>query len=193
MSTSIGRASEPIGPYVNAFEQYLTEHRYAVRVVNVVREGDACVHPHCKGHKLRSIPLWNRIAMEIRTRLRLNPTLRGDAALLPNCDGQTMSRSNVAQRLDLAVIRAAKQEPNLSTKRIPSYRGPESAYGSDTQYCLDRLSFNSINGAGPEVPVDRPCSAFSIISSPLGNRTDFIFALHSAFQKVEIAVQLLGG
>src|SRR3546814_5784197 len=37
--------------------------------------------------------------------------------------------------------------PNLSTKRIPSYRGPESAYGSDTQYCLDRLSFNSINGA----------------------------------------------
>lgn len=89
-----------------------------VRVVDVVLEGGACVHLHGKGRKLRSIPLWNRTVVEIRAWLRLNPTLRGDAALLPNRDGQAMSRSNVAQRLDLAVTRAAKQEPSLSKKRV---------------------------------------------------------------------------
>ncbi|MER1941742.1 tyrosine-type recombinase/integrase [Castellaniella sp. FW104-16D08] len=89
-----------------------------VRVVDVVLEGGACVHLHGKGRKLRSIPLWNRTVVEIRSWLRLNPTLRGDAALLPNRDGQAMSRSNVAQRLDLAVARAAVHEPSLSKKRI---------------------------------------------------------------------------
>lgn len=89
-----------------------------VRVVDVVLEGGACVHLHGKGRKLRSIPLWNRTVVEIRSWLRLNPTLRGDAALLPNRDGQAMSRSNVAQRLDLAVARAAVHEPSLSKKRV---------------------------------------------------------------------------
>lgn len=89
-----------------------------VRVVDVVLEGGACVHLHGKGRKLRSIPLWNRTVVEIRSWLRLNPTLRGDAALLPNRDGQAMSRSNVAQRLDLAVVRAAVHEPSLSKKRV---------------------------------------------------------------------------
>ena len=56
--------------------------------------------------------------MEIRAWLRLNPILRGEAALLPNRDGQAMSRSNVAQRLNLAVARAAVQEPSLLKKRV---------------------------------------------------------------------------
>jgi site-specific recombinase XerD len=54
----------------------------------------------------------------VRAWLRLNPTLREEAALLPNRDGQAMSRSNVAQRLDLAVIRAAAEQPSLLKKRI---------------------------------------------------------------------------
>ena len=56
--------------------------------------------------------------MEIRAWLRLNPTLRGEAALLPNRDGRAMSRSNVAQRLNLAVARAAVQEPCILKKRV---------------------------------------------------------------------------
>lgn len=56
--------------------------------------------------------------MEIRAWLRLNPLLRGVAALLPNRDGQTMHRSNVAQRLELAVRRAAADEPSLLKKRV---------------------------------------------------------------------------
>ena len=78
-----------------------------VRVVDVILDGTACVHLHGKGRKLRSIPLWDATVAEVRAWLRLNPTLRGESALLPNRYGQAMSRSNVAQRLDLAVARAA--------------------------------------------------------------------------------------
>jgi site-specific recombinase XerD len=89
-----------------------------VRVVDVVLDGAACVHLHGKGRKLRSIPLWTTTVVEVRAWLRLNPTLRGEAALLPNRDGRAMSRSNVAQRLDLAVTRAAARQPSLLKKQI---------------------------------------------------------------------------
>ena len=89
-----------------------------VRVIDVVLEGSACVHLHGKGRKLRSIPLWKVTILEIRAWLRLNPTLRGEAALIPNRDGQAMSRSNVAQRLALAVGRAAVKQPSLLKKRV---------------------------------------------------------------------------
>jgi site-specific recombinase XerD len=89
-----------------------------VRVVDVVLDGAACVHLHGKGRKLRSIPLWDATVAEIRSWLRLNPTLRGETALLPNRDGQAMSRSNVAQRLDLAVSRASLEQPSLLKKHI---------------------------------------------------------------------------
>jgi site-specific recombinase XerD len=89
-----------------------------VRVVDVVLDGGACVHLHGKGRKLRSIPLWKSTVVEIRAWLRLNPVLRGKAALLPNRDGQAMSRSNVTQRLNLAVTRATAEQPSLATKRV---------------------------------------------------------------------------
>jgi site-specific recombinase XerD len=89
-----------------------------VRVVDVVLEGGACVHLHGKSRKLRSIPLWKSTVLEIRSWLRLNPSLRGEAALIPNRDGQAMSRSNVAQRLSIAVTRAAAAQPSLLKKRV---------------------------------------------------------------------------
>jgi site-specific recombinase XerD len=89
-----------------------------VRVVDVVLDGAACVHLHGKGRKLRSIPLWKSTVIEIRAWLRLNPTLRGEAPLLPNREGQAMSRSNVTQRLSLAVQRAASVLPTITDKRI---------------------------------------------------------------------------
>ena len=89
-----------------------------VRVVDVILDGSACVHLHGKGRKLRSIPLWDTTVTEVRAWLRLNPTLRGEAALLPNRHGQAMSRSNVAQRLGLAVARAAAKEPGLLKKAV---------------------------------------------------------------------------
>jgi len=89
-----------------------------VRVVDVILDGGACVHLRGKGRKLRSIPLWKSTVVEIRAWLRLNPVLRGEAALLPNRDGQAMSRSNVTQRLSLAVSRATAEQPSLATKRV---------------------------------------------------------------------------
>ena len=58
-----------------------------VRVLDVVLDGAACVHLHGKGRKQRSVPLWKSTVLEIRAWLRLNPNLRGEAALLPNRDG----------------------------------------------------------------------------------------------------------
>jgi site-specific recombinase XerD len=89
-----------------------------VRVVDVILDGAAYVHLHGKGRKLRSIPLWDTTVAEVRAWLRLNPTLRGEAPLLPNRHGQPMSRSNVAQRLDLAVARAAAKEPSILKKAV---------------------------------------------------------------------------
>jgi site-specific recombinase XerD len=89
-----------------------------VRVIDVILDGGACVHLHGKGRKLRSIPLWKSTVLEIRAWLRLNPVLRGQAALLPNRDGQAMSRSNVTQRLNLAVNRAKAEQPGLVNKRV---------------------------------------------------------------------------
>lgn len=89
-----------------------------VRVVDVVLEGAACVHLQGKGRKRRSVPLWKSTVIEVRAWLRQNATLRGEAALLPNRDGQAMSRFNVAQRLDLAVARAAAEQPSILKKKI---------------------------------------------------------------------------
>ena len=89
-----------------------------VRVVDVVLEGAACVHLHGKGRKQRSVPLWKTTVQEIRAWLRLNPHLRAEAALLPNRDGHAMTRCNVAQRLDLAVSRAASHMPGLAKKQV---------------------------------------------------------------------------
>ena len=89
-----------------------------VRVVDVILKGAACVHLHGKGRKLRSIPLWDTTVVEVRAWLRRNPALRGEAALLPNRHGQAMSRSNVAQRLHLAVARAAEKEPGILKKAV---------------------------------------------------------------------------
>lgn len=89
-----------------------------VRVADVVLDGGACVHLHGKGRKQRSVPLWPTTVAEVRAWLRVNPTLRGETPLLPNREGQAMSRSNVVQRLELAVTRAANQAPSIVKKRI---------------------------------------------------------------------------
>lgn len=89
-----------------------------VRVIDVVLEGAACVHLQGKGRKQRSVPLWKSTILEIRAWLRLNPTLRGEAAMLPNRDGHAMCRSSVAQRLRLAVVRAANQQPSILKKQV---------------------------------------------------------------------------
>ena len=89
-----------------------------VRVIDVVLDGAACVHLQGKGRKQRSVPLWKTTVMEIRAWLRFNPQLGKEAALLPNRDGNSMTRCNVGQRLALAVTRATATIPSLAKKQI---------------------------------------------------------------------------
>lgn len=89
-----------------------------VRVADMVLDGTPCVHLHGKGRKHRSTPLWKTTVREIRAWLRRNPALSADAPLLPNRDGRAMTRSNVNQRLDVAVARAAEVHTSLAKRSI---------------------------------------------------------------------------
>ena len=90
-----------------------------IKVGDVVLDTSAaCVHLHGKGRKQRSVPLWRSTIRAIRAWLRRNPPLDSNSPLLPNRDGQAMSRWNVMQRLDRAVQRAAASCPNLATRHI---------------------------------------------------------------------------
>jgi site-specific recombinase XerD len=89
-----------------------------VRVADVVLDGAPCVHLRGKGRKQRSIPLWKTTVREIRHWLRANGSPRGEAILLPNRNGKPMTRSNVEQRLDLAVARATTEHRSLANRRI---------------------------------------------------------------------------
>jgi len=89
-----------------------------VRVADVLLDGAACVHLHGKGRKQRAVPLWKTTVTELRGWLRANPALRGERPLLPNRSGHAMTRVNAQQRLEIAVARAAVQQPGLLKKRI---------------------------------------------------------------------------
>ncbi len=89
-----------------------------VRVDDVVLDGAACVHLRGKGRKQRSVPLWRSTVKEIRAWLIINSQLLPTSALLPNRDGQAMTRDNVTKRLALAVTAAAKLNAGLERHRI---------------------------------------------------------------------------
>jgi site-specific recombinase XerD len=89
-----------------------------IKVGDVVLDESACVHLRGKGRKQRSTPLWKSTIQAIRAWLRRNPKLGADAALLPNRDGNAMTRFNVTQRLNIAVVRAALIYSSLSKRKI---------------------------------------------------------------------------
>lgn len=89
-----------------------------VRVADVVLDASPCVHLHGKGRKQRAVPLWKSTAQAIRAWQRHYLVDDPEAALLPNRDGKMMSRSNVKQRLKLAVARAAQLHPSLLKRRV---------------------------------------------------------------------------
>lgn len=89
-----------------------------VCVADVVLDGAPCVHLRGKGRKQRSVPLWKSTVQAVRAWLRRNPDLGAASALLPNRGGQAMTRSNVTQRLEIAVARATAIYPDLAKRRI---------------------------------------------------------------------------
>ena len=89
-----------------------------VKVSDVVLDASACVHLHGKGRKDRSVPLWRSTVKSVRQWLKLNPDLGPTSALLPNRCGEAMTRSNVTQRMALAVQAAVKTMPSLQKRAI---------------------------------------------------------------------------
>ncbi|NMG77213.1 tyrosine-type recombinase/integrase [Aromatoleum diolicum] len=91
----------------------------AVKVGDVVLDaGAACVHLLGKGRKQRSVPLWRSTVKAIRAWMRLNPQFDAASPLLPNRNGQTMTRTNVTLRLALAVQSATDAFPDLAKRRV---------------------------------------------------------------------------
>jgi integrase/recombinase XerD len=88
-----------------------------LRVQDVSLESRMSVHIRGKGRKNRSVPLWRQTVKLLRAWLR---QLNGppDSPLLPNARGNPMTRSGVAQRLRLAVQRAASEHQTLRSTRI---------------------------------------------------------------------------
>jgi integrase/recombinase XerD len=89
-----------------------------VRLADIVLDGAPCVHLHGKGRRQRTMPLWRSTVKAVRAWLRRNPELLPTSALLPNRHGHPMTRTNVTQRLALAVKVAAAMRPSLLDRRI---------------------------------------------------------------------------
>lgn len=89
-----------------------------VKVADVVLDGAACIHLRGKGRKQRSVPLWKSTVLDIKAWLRLNPQMVSNSVLLPNSSGEAMTRTNVWERMHLAVRSAAKKIVSLDKRSI---------------------------------------------------------------------------
>jgi site-specific recombinase XerD len=89
-----------------------------LRVGDVVIDGPAVAHLHGKGRKERSVPLWRTTAKLLRDWRRRLDEAGADRFLFPNRGGGRMARSNVTQRLGLAVSTAAERHPQLARRSI---------------------------------------------------------------------------
>ncbi|MEQ8730500.1 MAG: tyrosine-type recombinase/integrase [Marinovum algicola] len=89
-----------------------------LKVGDVVGDGTMAAHLHGKGRKERSVPLWRSTASLIRGWKRRLESAGDDSFLFPSRGGTRMARSNVTQRLDLAVSVAAARHPQLARRSI---------------------------------------------------------------------------
>lgn len=87
-------------------------------VGDVVIDGTMAAHLHGKGRKERSVPLWRSTASLIRGWKRRLEGVGDDRFLFPSRSGERMARSNVTQRLKLAVATAAERQPQLARRSI---------------------------------------------------------------------------
>ncbi|UIF88153.1 site-specific integrase [Cupriavidus sp. UYPR2.512] len=89
----------------------------ALRVGDVILGPSSCVHILGKGRKQRTVPLWRSTATLIKRWLPRIPDAPSHR-LFPNRSGNAMTRSNVADRLRIAITRAKEQCPQLRKRRV---------------------------------------------------------------------------
>lgn len=88
-----------------------------IRVADVTLAATSSVRLHGKGRKQRTVPLWKETAAEIRDWLTY-ADLGADQPIVPNRSGLPMTRTNVADRLTLAIATASTQCPQLVGRAI---------------------------------------------------------------------------
>jgi integrase/recombinase XerD len=89
-----------------------------IRVEDVASvNGSACVRLHGKGRKQRTVPLWKETATQI-SRWVKHESLQAEQPLIPNRLRQPMTRSNVSERITLAVDVATKSCPQLKGRQV---------------------------------------------------------------------------
>jgi len=88
-----------------------------IKVADVTLAGTSSVRLHGKGRKQRTVPLWKETAAEIRDWLMF-ADLRADQSIVPNRSGLPMTRTNVADRLTLAITAATNRCPQLAGRTI---------------------------------------------------------------------------
>lgn len=89
-----------------------------VHVADVVLDGTACVHLHGKGRKQRTVPLWRSSVKVVRAWLRRNPQLQPASPLLPNRQGNTMTRANVYRRFQLRIQKVSSEFPMMAHRAL---------------------------------------------------------------------------
>ena len=89
-----------------------------LRVEDVVLDASPAAHLQGKGRKERSVPLWRPTAALLRSWKKQLGEPRDESFLFPNRGGGKLTRSNVTQRLALAVATAAKTCPQLTGRSI---------------------------------------------------------------------------
>ena len=89
-----------------------------LRIENLILDNSPAIHLMGKGRKQRTVPLWRSTVTVMRAWKRRMGETANTAPLFPNRSGGALSRSNVTQRLALAVDAAAKQHPRLLTRSI---------------------------------------------------------------------------
>jgi integrase/recombinase XerD len=90
-----------------------------VRTKDAILDTSPSIHIMGKGRKQRTVPLWRSTVTQLRAWKRHLGATSPDAPLFPNRDGAAMTRSNVRQRLELAIRLAAQKHFQL-LKRVIS-------------------------------------------------------------------------
>jgi integrase/recombinase XerD len=89
-----------------------------LRVGDVITDSSPAAHLRGKGRKERSVPLWRPTATLIRGWKKQLGDIKDDSFLFPNRSGGKLTRSNVTQRLALAVATASETCPQLTGRPI---------------------------------------------------------------------------
>jgi integrase/recombinase XerD len=116
MSTWIGRRDRVLlaTPYNTGAR---VSEIIGIQVDDLNLSGSPSVRLRGKGRKERSIPLWTTTASELRHWLRERPHA-GASPLFPNRAGSKLSRTNVTERLQLAVRAAAMVHSELAQRKV---------------------------------------------------------------------------